>query len=97
MQIITFFKKEEKVAKTSIIVILLALIRCLAEIFRLQSLSETALTVEIVKPFIWGSLLSAVSVLLMIILFFYVKHKFIIVTAIVTVILLIILKYVYLI
>ena len=95
MQIITFFKKEEKVAKTSIIVILLALIRCLAEIFRLQSISTTALTVENVKPFILGSLLTAVSVLLMIVLFFYKKYKFIIVTAIVTIILLITLKYNY--
>ena len=75
MQIITFFKNEEKVARAAILVVILALIRCLTEIFRLQSLSNLVLTVENVKPFILGALFSAIAVLLMTILFFYGRHK----------------------
>lgn len=95
MQIITFFKNEEKVARAAILVVILALIRCLTEIFRLQSLSNLVLTVENVKPFILGALFSAIAVLLMTILFFYGRHKFIIAISIISIILLLILKYAY--
>lgn len=95
MNFFTLFKDEERVAKVAIIVIMLALIRCLIEIFRLQSFSTIALTIENVKPFILGALSASIAVFIMILLFFYKKFKFILAVSILTISLLLILKYIY--
>jgi len=78
------------------VVIFLALIRCVAEPFRLQHYSLAVLTFEDVKPFIIGALVTSVALLVMTILSFYQKHKFIIVVCILTVIILFVIKGIYL-
>jgi len=75
----------KKASRIAIIIVFLALIRCLAEFFRLDYLQGNQLTISIVKPFILGALVCAVSCLLMTISLFYSKNRLIAIIAVLTI------------
>jgi hypothetical protein len=91
----SLIKNTKTISKVSTLVIFLALIRCISEPFRLQYLSSSNLPFSDIKPFLVGSLVASVGLLLMTILSYYGKHKTIIAICIVTIIVLLILKKVY--
>jgi hypothetical protein len=95
MKIKTLFRDTSKISKFATIVIFLALIRSISEPFRLQYYSRTLLTYDEIKPFLIGSLIAAIGLLVMTILFYFGRHKIIIVTSILTIILLLLVKKVY--
>jgi len=84
---------EIRISRVSIIVIFLAMIRCISEVFRLNYYSSISLTYENIKPFLVGALVTSIASLIMVILSFYSKHRVIIAIAILTIIVLFILKY----
>jgi hypothetical protein len=90
-------KDISKISKIAIIIIFLALIRCISEPFRLQYYSTTSLTFGDIKPFLIGSLVAALGLFAMTILFYLGKHRIIIVTCILTIVILLIVKKIYLI
>jgi len=85
--------KEIRISRVSIIVIFLAMIRCISEVLRLNYYSSISLTYENIKPFLVGALVTSIASLIMVILSFYSKHRVIIAIAILTIIVLFILKY----
>lgn len=97
MDIKTLFGDKSKVSKFATIIVFLALIRSISEPIRLQYYSRSTLTYDEIKPFLIGSLIAAIGLLVMIILFYFGKHKIIIAISILTIILLLIVKKVYLI
>lgn len=80
----------------AIIGVFLALIRCLAEVLRLQAYATGPLLYEQYKPFIFGALTAAVFLFAMNIAFFYLRYKVVILVAVLAIISLFILKFVYL-
>jgi len=95
MELKSFIKDTSKISKIATVIIILALIRCVSEPFRLQYLSANPLTVEVIKPFLIGALIASVSLLIMTIFSFYGKHKIIIAICILTIMLLLIVKRIY--
>jgi hypothetical protein len=79
-------------ARISIIIVFLALIRCLSEFFRLDYLQENQLTISIIKPFVLGALVCAISCLLMTISLFYSKNRLIVIIALLTIGILFVIK-----
>ncbi len=69
---------EVKISRVATIIIFLALIRCIAEVFRLQYYSEQDLLFSDFKPFLLGALVTSSALLLMTILSYFGKHKLII-------------------
>ena len=90
-------KNQPAIAKAAIIIIFLALIRCICEPFRLDNYSTAVLTFAELKPFLIGALITAIALLLMVILSFFAKHKLIIAISILTIILLLVEKRIYMI
>jgi hypothetical protein len=72
-------------ARVAIVIVLLALIRSIAEFFRLEYIHNSTLTVEQIKPFIVGSIVAAVGCLIMTIFSFYSKNKIVIVIFLLTI------------
>lgn len=89
-------RKEVMISRVAMMIIFLALIRTIAECFRLQYNSTSTLTFIQLKPFLMGALTAAIACLMMTILSFYSKHKIIIAVAILTIIALLIIKSIYL-
>lgn len=87
---------EIKIAKVTIIVIFVALVRMIAECFRLQHYSTTNLSFDQIKPFLIGTLICSISTFSMAILFFYQKYKTIISISILTIISLLVVRNIYL-
>ena len=90
-------KNQVVISRIAILIIFLALIRCIAEPFRLAYYSTYSLTFIIINPYIIGALTAAMGLLIMSIFSFFGKHKFIIAFSILTIILLLIIKRIYLI
>ena len=88
-------KKEASISKAATVIVLLALIRCISEVFRLEYYSTTVLTFVVFKPFLIGALTTAIALFAMTILSFYGKYKIVIAIAILTVICLLLEKYIY--
>ncbi|MEO6132927.1 MAG: hypothetical protein ABIQ02_13845 [Saprospiraceae bacterium] len=86
---------ESKIAKWSMIIVLIALVRIIGECFRLDYI-RTTLSFEELKPFLIGALVCTLSVFTMVLLSFSQKHKMIIIIAVVTIILLFAIKFIYL-
>jgi hypothetical protein len=86
-------KNERNISRAATIIVFLALIRVLSEVFRLQYYSSASLTFEKIKPFLLGALICSISCLLMLILSFWSKYKFIIAVSILTIVSLLVLKY----
>jgi hypothetical protein len=97
MDIKTLFKDTSKISKIATIVIFLALIRSVSEPIRLQYYSMTILTYTDIQPFLIGTLIAAIGLLVVTILSYLGRYKTIIATCILTIILLLIVKKVYLI
>src|SRR6476619_5071168 len=96
MSIRNILKDLQKLSKISIIIVFLALIRCISEPFRLQYYAVSTLTFEEVKPFLLGALVTSIALLIMTILFYNGKNKLIIAISIFTIVLLLIIKQLYL-
>jgi hypothetical protein len=86
---------EKRIAHIFIVIIFLALIRCLFEFYRLEYLLKENLTVTIIKPFILGALIASISALVMIILYFLSNYKSVPFVGIVAIVLLLIVKVIY--
>jgi len=97
MDIKTLFRDTRKISKIATVIIFLALIRCISEPFRLKYYSENSLTFGDIKPFLIGSLVSALGLFAMTILFYFGKQRIVIVTCILTIVVLLIVKKIYLI
>jgi len=95
MNIKSIAKDTRKISMIAIIIIFLALIRCVSEPFRLQYYSAKALTFVEIKPFLIGSLVTSLALLIMTILSFLGKYKVIIATCILTIVALLIVKGIY--
>jgi hypothetical protein len=96
MNVNSLIKDPGKVSKIATAIIFLALIRCICEPFRLQYYSASTLTYADIKPFLLGSLVSALGLLTMTVLAYFGKHKIIMATCVLTVIGLLILRKIYL-
>jgi hypothetical protein len=96
MNLKSIFRDTGNLAKIATIIIFLALIRCISEPFRLQHYSKTTLRYTDLKPFLIGSLIAAIGLLIMTILSYFNKPKLIIVTCIVIIIILLCVKKIYL-
>ncbi|MEO8146732.1 MAG: hypothetical protein ABI723_03790 [Bacteroidia bacterium] len=82
-----------KISKAATVVIFLALIRCISEVFRLQYYAEVDLTFIEIRPFLIGALISSIALLLMTLLSFWTKPRLSIIIAIATILLLLVTKY----
>ncbi len=89
-------KDESQVSKIATAIIFLALIRCISEPFRLQYFSATTLNFNDIKPFLIGSSVAALGLLVMTILSYFGRHRLIIVTSILIIVILLIVKMIYL-
>lgn len=68
-------KNKVKIARISIIIIFLALVRCIAEPFRLQAIANEPIYFDEVKAFIIGALLCAIGLICMNLMLFYSKYR----------------------
>jgi hypothetical protein len=89
-----FIKENEiKISRIAIIIIFLALIRCIVEIFRLEHYAGEELSYREIKPFIASALVGAIGLFLMVGLYFLARYKVIPMIAATIVVLLVVLKY----
>ena len=95
MSIKALLKDTKKISKIATIIIFLALIRCITEPFRLQHYAIMTLTLADIKPFLIGSLVTALALFAMTILFYFGRHRMIIATSILTIVILLIVKWIY--
>lgn len=80
-------------AKVVILVQFAALIRCLAEYFRLKWVLGSALTPARIEPFIVGALIAAVGALIAVVLYFLEKYSFTAITGTITIAVLLVLRF----
>ncbi|HVI48996.1 MAG TPA: hypothetical protein VM802_29285 [Chitinophaga sp.] len=90
-----FSRNELKFARGATIILFIALIRTLAEYFKLEHELKGALTLEQVKPLVIGSLVAAGYCLIMVVFSFYRKHIVMIIVFVIAMISLMIVKNVY--
>ncbi len=83
------------ISKIAIISIILAVIRCISEPFRLQYYSEFDLVFREIKPYLIGALLASIGLFGMIICFNFQFHKIVISIGILIVIILLLIKWMY--
>ena len=95
MSIKSIVKDSRKISMIATIIIFLALIRCVSEPFRLQNYTPNALTFTDIKPFLMGSFVTSLALLIMTILSFFGKYKFTNATCILTIVVLFIIKGIY--
>lgn len=95
MSIKSFSKDTRNISIIAMVIIFLALIRCIAEPFRLQYYASKTLTFTDIKPFLIGALVTSLSLLAMTILSFFGKYKFITPTCILTIVALFVIKGLY--
>jgi hypothetical protein len=95
MSIKSIAKDPRKVSIIATVILFLALIRCISEPFRLQYYSTGALTFADIKPFLIGSLVTSLALLIMTIFSFLGKYKIINATCVLTIVVLLIIKRIY--
>ena len=95
MSIKSVVKDARKISIIATFIIFLALIRCVSEPFRFQYYSLKALTFTDIKPFLIGSLVTSLALLVATILSFFGKYKIITATCILTIVALLIFKGIY--
>ena len=88
-------KEKRKIAIGSIFIIFLALIRCVTEPFRLQYYSAKTLTFVDIRPFLMGSVVTSLALLIMTVLSLFGKYKIIIAISILTIVVLLFIKWMY--
>lgn len=84
---------EIKASRFTFIIIFLALIRCIAEPFRLQYYNNSEESFSDIKLYLVGALTAAIALLIMTVLSFYGKHRWIIGVAVLTIVLLFVEKF----
>lgn len=89
-------KNEVKIARLSIIVIFLALVRCIAEPFRLQAIASEPIYFDEVKAFLIAALLCAIGLISMNLLLFYSKYRSIPFIAFLIILVMLLIKMLYL-
>lgn len=87
--------ETRKVSIAATLIIFLVLIRCVTEPFRLQHYSAKVLTFGDIKPFLIGSLVTAMALLVMTVLSLFGKFKIIIAIFILTILGLLYVKWMY--
>jgi len=95
MDVKALIKQPATISKIAIGAIFLALIRCIAEPFRLQQFSKTPLIFYQVKPFLLGSLAAALGLFAMMVFFYSGRYKIINSICILTVAVLLVIKKIY--
>jgi hypothetical protein len=88
--------REIKISKAITIIIFIALIRTISEIFRLQYYSSVSVTFEQIMPFLLAGLIISLSLFAMTILHYYGKYRIIISLGVLTIIAMLVIKYFYL-
>ena len=92
----SFLKNPVKISRISTIIILLALVRTLAEPFRLQAYSSSSLTFHEIMPFLLAALLCSAGLFAMILFSFYKKYLSTIISAVMVIFGMLIIKALYL-
>lgn len=87
--------KIRNLSKIATLVIFLALIRCISEPFRLEYFSTSQLSLSDIKPYLIGSLVASLGLLVMTILSYFSKYRMILAASILTIVILIIIKFIY--
>lgn len=95
MNITSIIKDSRKISIIATYIIFLALIRCISEPFRLQHYSSRILTFADIKPFLIGSLVTSVALVMMTTLSLWGKYKMINAICILTIIILLFVKSIY--
>jgi len=91
-----FLKDTTKLSKLSMVIIFMALVRCIGEPFRLHYYAISGLTFDDIKPFLLGAMASAIGLLAMTILSWFGKNRLIIMVCVLVIAVLLMLKFVYL-
>lgn len=86
---------SKRISRIAMAVVFLALIRIIGEFFRLDHVLPGQLTIEQLKPYKAGAMLSAVSCFVMTMLSFYERYVWITVIAVLTIFALLVLKFVF--
>jgi hypothetical protein len=84
--------RDIKISRIAMVIVFLALIRVIAEYFRLDYSTKEPVTFDILKPYLIGALVCSISCLIMAIFSFYAKSKVIIAIAAFTIIILVFIK-----
>ena len=92
---ITFLKKEKNLAYLVVVVVFLALVRLLAECFRMGYVLHGEIPFANLKPLVMGALVCALAIFGMTLLLFRQKYKWMIALALLTVAVLVIIKILY--
>jgi hypothetical protein len=92
-KLIAFFRNPGSVSIAAILIIFLALVRCISEFFRLQAIRENELTIAEIKPFIIGALICAVSLLGMFILYLFKRYRIVVVLMVLTIAVMLFVKF----
>ncbi|HVX51822.1 MAG TPA: hypothetical protein VHB48_16795 [Chitinophagaceae bacterium] len=85
----------QRLARGCTIIVFLALIRCIAEVPRLQYYTPGGINWPLVRPFILGAMVTSAAALAMVILLFYKLPRIAIVIAVCTIAALFVLKFMY--
>lgn len=87
--------RQIRISRAAIIIVFLALIRCIGEIFRQHYYAAEIFTYEKMEPFLVGACITAVALMIMVILSFYLKHSLVIAIAILSIVALLAIKFMY--
>ncbi|MFI5204636.1 MAG: hypothetical protein ACHQF2_09090 [Flavobacteriales bacterium] len=90
-------KQAVRISKISMVIVFLALIRIASECMYIVLNAENEVPVLLLYPFLLGSLICSISLLVMVVLHFYAKPHWVTIFAVLTVGSLFIIKYYYLI
>ena len=77
------------------IAVMLALTRCVGEVFRLHYYNPASITYEKIKPFLLGALITSIASIMVTVLSYYQQHKVIIAVSTATILCLLMLKSIY--
>jgi len=85
-------KNNISLARISIVIVFLALIRTLSEPLRLHYYSPISLNYEMLKPYITGALIASIALFAMTIFSFFSKHTIVLIIAVLAILALFIIK-----
>lgn len=89
-------KKQKNLALVSVAVVFMALIRTLAECFRMEYAMQREITLSELRPFIYAAMVASVTLFTMTLLMFRQRYTWIIVSAVTTIVCFVIIKMIYL-
>jgi hypothetical protein len=96
MHVKNLFSDARKISKIATVITFIALIRCIAEPMRLQSVSAKNLIYHEIAPYLIASLIAAICLFVITVLHYYGKYKVIIAISVLNIVLLLVVKQVYL-